>query len=83
MNLRAMPAVTNVTSRASHAGRVKGDRSDQKRYPGPPDWGLGHEPDNLIPVKNLNCWETLDDSLGDIRWSWKAVFKKAKAHKGL
>jgi hypothetical protein len=29
-------------------------------------WGLGHEAD-LIPVKNINCYETLDDSLGDIR----------------
>jgi hypothetical protein len=47
MNLRAMPAVTYVTSRASHAGRVKGDMSDQKRYPGPPGWGSGHEADNL------------------------------------
>jgi hypothetical protein len=55
MNLRAMPAVTYVTSRAFHAGRVKGDRPDQKRYPGPPGWGLGHETDNITPVKNINC----------------------------
>jgi hypothetical protein len=43
----------------SHAGAntlppmpdgVKGDRSDQKRYPGPAGWGLGHEAD-LISVK--------------------------------
>jgi hypothetical protein len=64
MNLRAMPAVTYVTSRASHAGRVKGDRPDQKRRPGPPGWGLGLVADNLIPLKNINCKETLDDSLG-------------------
>jgi hypothetical protein len=51
MNLRAMPAVTYVTSRASHAGRVKGDRSDQKRHSGPPGLVLGHEAENLIPVK--------------------------------
>jgi hypothetical protein len=54
MNLRAMPAVIYVAIRASHAGRVKGDRPVQKRYPGPPGWGLGHEADNLIPVK-MNC----------------------------
>jgi hypothetical protein len=44
-----------VTSGASHAGRVEGDRPDQKTHPGPPGWGLGHEADNLIPVKNINC----------------------------
>jgi hypothetical protein len=45
-----MPVVTNVASKASHLGQFKGDRPDQKRYPGPPDWRLGHEVDNLIPV---------------------------------
>jgi hypothetical protein len=55
MNLRAMLAVTYVTSRGSHAGWVKGDRSDQKKYPAPPGWGWGHEADNLIPVKSINC----------------------------
>jgi hypothetical protein len=49
-----MLAVTYVTSRASHVGRVKGDMSDQKRYPGSPGWGLWHEADNLIPIKNIN-----------------------------
>jgi hypothetical protein len=29
---------------------------------------LGLEADNLILVKNINCWETLDDSLRNIRW---------------
>jgi hypothetical protein len=51
----AMPAVTYVTSKTSHAGRLKCDRPDQKRYLGPPGWGLGHEADNLTPVKNINC----------------------------
>jgi hypothetical protein len=39
----------------SHAGHEKDDRPDQKRYPGPPGWGLGHETDNLIPVKITDC----------------------------
>jgi hypothetical protein len=25
----------------SHAGQVKGDNPDKKRYPGPPGWGFG------------------------------------------
>jgi hypothetical protein len=51
MNLRAMLAVTYVTSRASHVKWVKGDMSDQKRYAGPTGCGLRQEADNLIPVK--------------------------------
>jgi hypothetical protein len=47
----------------SHAARVKCDTSHQKKYPGPPGWELGHEAENLIPVKNINYWEILDDSL--------------------
>jgi hypothetical protein len=30
-----------AAGRVSHAGQVKGDDSDRKGYPGPPDWGLG------------------------------------------
>jgi hypothetical protein len=30
-----------ATGRGSHAGHVKGDDPDKKRYPGPPGWGLG------------------------------------------
>jgi hypothetical protein len=29
-----------ATGRASHAGQVKGDDTDKKRYPGPPVWEL-------------------------------------------
>jgi hypothetical protein len=48
-----------------HAGRVKGERSDQNIYPGPPGWGLGHEADNLIPVKKYivrDPWMTASKS---------------------
>jgi hypothetical protein len=51
MKVGAMPAVTYVTTKASHARRLKGDRPDRNRYPGPPGWWLGHEAHNLIPVK--------------------------------
>jgi hypothetical protein len=40
-----------ATGRASHAGQVKGDDPDEKRYPGPPGWGLGHGADNPISIK--------------------------------
>jgi hypothetical protein len=42
-----MSAVTFVASRASHAGRVKGDRPDLKSYPAPSGRGLWHEADKL------------------------------------
>jgi hypothetical protein len=29
-----------ATGRVSLAGQVKGERSDEERYPGPPAWGL-------------------------------------------
>jgi hypothetical protein len=93
MNLRAMPAVTYVTSRASHAGLLKGDRSNQKRYPGPPGWELEHEADNLIPEKKIvrKPWMTVSEISDGSGWwkkaqdrdSWKAVIKEAKTHKGL
>jgi hypothetical protein len=51
--------VTYVASRASHAGWVKDDRPDQKRYPVPPGSGLGHGAD-LIPVMKYKL-------LGNIR----------------
>jgi len=35
-NPRAMLAVAYANSRASHAGQVKGDETDEKGYPGPP-----------------------------------------------
>jgi hypothetical protein len=37
--------------RVSYAGQVKGDDPDEKGYPGPRGWGLGHEADNPIPIK--------------------------------
>jgi hypothetical protein len=40
-----------ATGRVSHAGQVKGDDPDEKGYPGPPGWGLGHGADNPIPIK--------------------------------
>jgi hypothetical protein len=30
-----------AAGRVSHAGQVKGDDPDKKRYPGSPGWGLG------------------------------------------
>jgi hypothetical protein len=38
-----MPAVAFVASRASHVGRVRGDRKHQKGFPGPGYCRLGHE----------------------------------------
>jgi len=29
------------TGRASHAGQVKGDDTDEEGYPGHPGWGVG------------------------------------------
>jgi hypothetical protein len=46
-----MLAVTYVTCRASHARWVKGNRTDEKRYPVPSGWGLGYEADNLSTEK--------------------------------
>jgi hypothetical protein len=40
-----------ATGRASHAGQDKGDDPDEKVYPGPPGWGLGHGAENPIPIK--------------------------------
>jgi hypothetical protein len=40
-----------ATGRASHAGKVKGDDPNEKRYPGPPGLGLGHGADNPISIK--------------------------------
>jgi hypothetical protein len=40
-----------ATGSVSHAGQVKGDDPDEKGYPGPPGWGLGHGTDNPIPIK--------------------------------
>jgi hypothetical protein len=48
-----MLTVTYVTCRASHAGWVKGNRTDEKGYPVPPGWGLGHEADNLSAEKRI------------------------------
>jgi hypothetical protein len=77
-----MLAVTYVATKASHAGRVKGNRPDKKkRHPGPPGWGMGHEADNLIHVKNINCSETLDDSLGNIGWTKISVTWHVKGTK--
>jgi hypothetical protein len=45
------PGGSVATGRASHAGQVKGDDPDEKGYPGPPGWGLGHGADNPIPIK--------------------------------
>ena len=41
MTLRAMPAVTLTTGRASHARQVKGDGPYYKGYRGSPGWGFG------------------------------------------
>jgi hypothetical protein len=35
----------------SYAGQVKDDDPDEKGYPGPPGWGLGHGADKAIPIK--------------------------------
>jgi hypothetical protein len=69
-----MPVATYVTSRASHARQVKGDRSDQKGYHGTPGWGLGHEADYLIPIKTYTVRKP---------WMTASVIKEAKAHKGV
>ena len=44
-----------ATGRASHAGQVKDDDPDKKRYPGPPGWGLDYGADILTSVKILHC----------------------------
>ena len=41
MILRAVPAVASATGRATLAGQVDGDGSDEMGYPGPPGWWLG------------------------------------------
>jgi len=46
---RAMLAVACATGRGSHARQVKGDDPDKKRYPDPPDWGVGLEASNPTP----------------------------------
>jgi hypothetical protein len=40
-----------ATGRVSHAGQVKGNDPEEKGYPGPPGWGLGHGADKPIPIK--------------------------------
>jgi hypothetical protein len=47
-----MSAVTHAASRASHAGWVKGDRPDRKRYPSPPKslQTLEHTDDVIIVI---------------------------------
>jgi hypothetical protein len=39
---------------------------------------LGHETNNLIPVKNIKCLETLDDNIGDIRWMRHGMKKELR-----
>jgi len=41
MILRATPAVTLATGRATLAGQVEGDGPDERGYSGPPGWGFG------------------------------------------
>jgi hypothetical protein len=41
MILRAMPGGSAATGRASLAGKVKGDATDEERHPGPPEQGVG------------------------------------------
>jgi hypothetical protein len=57
-----------ATGRGSHAGQVKGDDPDKKRYPGPPDWGLGVG--LTIPLcKTWICLETsIEASEGEEGW---------------
>jgi hypothetical protein len=62
--MTAMPAVTYVAIRAYHAGW---------RHPGPPSLGLGHEADNLIHLKNINCLEALADSLSNRIGTWNVL----------
>jgi hypothetical protein len=45
-----------ATGRAFHAGRVKGDDPDKKRYPGNPGWGLGVEL-TTPPRKKTNSYK--------------------------
>ena len=47
-----------ATDRASHAGQVKDDDPDKKRYPGLPGWGLDRGADVPTSVKMLHCPET-------------------------
>ena len=58
MILRAVPAVTLATGRATLAGQVKGDGPDENGFPGPPGWGLGMRL-TTSPRKKTNCCETL------------------------
>jgi hypothetical protein len=46
-----------ATGRGSHAGQVKGDDPDKKRYPGPPGWWLGVGL-TIPPCKTWICLET-------------------------
>jgi hypothetical protein len=56
--------VAYVAGRASHAGRVSGDKTNsvalvreqarQKKYPGPPDWGSEHGAVMIVPVKSIS-----------------------------
>jgi len=42
-----------ATGRASRAKHINGEDPDQKGYPGPPDWGLGHEAEGYTKI--LQC----------------------------
>ena len=58
MILRAMPALALAAGRATLAGEVEGDGSDERGYPGPSGWGLGVRL-TTSPRKKTNCYETL------------------------
>jgi hypothetical protein len=57
MILRAMSAVALATGRATLTGQVEGDGSDERKYPGPPGWGLGVRL-TTSPRKKKYCCET-------------------------